>query len=218
MNNNSAVAEARLLAHLAEYSALTTRDTYWITLCNALWPLTVLALAMIGQAPVHTLLEYQLRTWFAVAIVQVVVVSFFGITAGAYNNVRYLECELRPRVLKITTDTTVWAYETYLARQRPKRPMVPELSPVLLSGISISMGIWFEMDQWRTADNIGAVLCGAVMVGGLFTLRSAVKIRNEFSVCALAASATRFGQDQTGERPPGSAGVPPAVTDTAEVS
>ena len=69
-----------------------------------------------------------------------------------------------------------------------------ELSPVLLSGISFSLGIWFEMDRWGIADSIGAMLCGAVLVIGLFTLRSAVKIRNEFSDCALAASMTHFDE------------------------
>jgi hypothetical protein len=192
MGNPKPSTEARLLAHLAEYSALTMRDTYWITLCNALWPLSVLALTLMAQAPAHTHLQYQLRTWIAVAAVQVIVLSFFGITAEAYNNVRYLECELRPRILDITVDTAVWAYETYLARQRPPRPMVSEVAPALLSAIALSLGIWFDMDGWSIADTIGALICVAVMVGALFTLRGAVKIRNEFSACAIAESARRF--------------------------
>jgi hypothetical protein len=90
--------------------------------------------------------------------------------------------------------------------------MVSELSPVLLSAVSFALGIWFEMDRWRIADTIGALLCGAVLVGGLFTLRTAVKIRNEFSDCALTDSARRFDD----RSPPchGNPGVSPALNDT----
>jgi hypothetical protein len=53
------------------------------------------------------------------------------------------------------------------------------------------------MDRWRIVDTIGALLCGAVMVAGLFTLRSAVKTRNKFSDCALASSTMRFDDQST---------------------
>src|SRR5947209_15880088 len=79
-------------AHLNEYQALTMRNTYWITLQFACWPILLLYVALVAQ--VWNVLNKSLLIWGSGVIVQVVILTWYQCGHEMYNNVVYMESQL----------------------------------------------------------------------------------------------------------------------------
>lgn len=149
--------------HLAEYSALTTRNTYWLTLQFALWPTAIIFLALIGQmwpSPTSVGLRHFLL-WAGLAGLQVIGQVWYLAAREQYANVAHLENVLRPRVLAALGGAkNVWLYEQNLARSRGRGPWVSEWSIAFFSFIGFSgvTGACFAT-AWVPWDWAGAATC-----------------------------------------------------------
>jgi hypothetical protein len=109
-----------LQLQIAEYNTLTTRNTYLLTMQYSLLPVLLLYVPML----------LALRHWTENMIIREVLI--WGGFAGAlvlahlwaedlyqqFNNVRYLETELRPQIAQSAGLPHFWCYEPYLSAQR----------------------------------------------------------------------------------------------------
>ena len=169
--------QALLQLYIAEYQALTTRNTYWITLQYALWPILILSLALLAQVP--SLLPKQVLAWSAAVIVQVIVVAYYGAAYETYNNVRYIEHELRPLVRAIVGGSPFWNYERYLKQRRALAPAWWEYGPIILSVGAPSIVGWARL-PWSVSDYVwfAATLIGVILSASL--ARTIVRTREDF--------------------------------------
>jgi hypothetical protein len=78
--------------HVAEYQAVTTRNTYWVTLQYALGPITVGAFVVLVKG--RSFVSGSLLSWAAAVFFDLIMLVYYGILYEIYNNTRYLECEL----------------------------------------------------------------------------------------------------------------------------
>jgi hypothetical protein len=153
-------------AHLAEYAALTTRNTYWITLQFTLWPTAIIFLALVAQmwqsstagGARHFLL------WAGMAGLQVIGLVWYLAAREQYGNVVFLEAVLRPRVVAaLGASGDVWLYERHLAASRGRGPWVSEWSIAFFS-IAGFLGVGGTCVRigWMPWDWAGLVACLAL--------------------------------------------------------
>jgi hypothetical protein len=102
--------DALLQLHIAEYTALTTRNTYYMSVSFAIWPALVLYLTLFGI----------LKGWESYGVLLALLAVFGTELLGAgwyfclyeqYQNVLYMETKLRPKVAELIPQTDYWAYE-----------------------------------------------------------------------------------------------------------
>ena len=165
----------------AEYQALTTRNTYWLTLQYALWPILLLALGLIAQMQKD--LGARRTVLFAAWMIQTIVLAYYSATLEQYTNVNYIERELRPTIGKLINDSSFWRYERYLKEHRGLHPTWWEGLPVLLSvGALIAAGRlnW----PWAPRD-YAALVAMALFAGFILKLaRRCIALRKEFTQAA----------------------------------
>jgi hypothetical protein len=113
-------SELELSAHLAEYAALTTRCTYWITMQFALWPIMGGLLAI--AASLWNTVNHSVLIWTCLATAQILLLGWTASFQEKNNTVRYMERELRPAIQAIAGEH-VWRYETYKSEQRGAFPV-----------------------------------------------------------------------------------------------
>jgi hypothetical protein len=173
--------------HIAEYQTLTARNTTLVTLLYALWSLLFIAVALLAQ--LHEVISERILVWCVLWLMTFAVFSYFGITVEAYNNVRYLECELRPRIASLLGSSQFWLYESYLAAGRPVHIGIWEQSPLLL-GIAACLGgaLWSEF-QNPNIDITGMTACVLTLIGSFMLARVAIRLREDFSMCARKSAA-----------------------------
>jgi hypothetical protein len=107
-------ASGALDVHLAEYEALTSRCTSWLTLMVPIWAvlatfLTVIA-AFWNSFPDHIALLWSLGVGS-----QLVILMWFQTIEEQYRAIFYVQRQLRPRVEKIVGISGFWTYESYSA-------------------------------------------------------------------------------------------------------
>lgn len=142
--------------HLAEYQALTTRNTYWITLQYGVWPILLLVLTLVAQ--VRTSFNPELLVWGAALIIQGGVLAYYASLYEIYNNIRYIETALRPLVEALVSSRRFWGYEPYVSRHRALSPSWWENWPAALAGATVVFGLWGRAGSWHTGDTCGLVL------------------------------------------------------------
>src|ERR1035437_4008175 len=164
------LAKRCLDVHLAEYNALTMRNTYWITLQYAVY---AIAGAYVGFAvqgrnsvPLDTLL---------CGSAMVLLLLGWGILQIQYeifNNVEYMETRLKPKIMKLLGGQTCWDYEPFLAQRRArgfvrfewKYGLLVVFIFVLL--LIAALIIWtIEIGPWTRWNS--AWLCADLYVGAL---------------------------------------------------
>lgn len=164
--------------HIAEYQTLTTRNTYWITLQYALWPLLLLILGFLAQ--VRNTFSPQAFVWSAAFAINIIVLAHYSALYEQYNNIRYIERELRPLLEDLVGKHPFWKYEPYVNDHRGLHPVWWECSPTLLSFGALVLAWSVRVHCWSTGDYFGLILNGAAV---LFIARKAlvvVKTRKEF--------------------------------------
>jgi len=179
-------AESSIVAaHIAEYEMVTTRNTYFITLTNALFPTLFIALALIAQ--LTTQIGMHPALWAATAITQFITVFIFAFASESYRNVLYLEQELRPTVLLALRQDRVWCYEDYLQRQRKLKKWVWDQTYLTLGLplIVIAVAVVSLRDDWKTADWLCLAANGVGLLVPLNAARIAAKLRRELDVSAV---------------------------------
>jgi hypothetical protein len=89
---------AQLQIHLAEYQAITTRNTYWLTLQYALFPILGAAIAVLAQMwnqfdedPALSTQSHRIIIWLVIALANVIMIAHTEVGWESYDNVVYLE-------------------------------------------------------------------------------------------------------------------------------
>lgn len=130
--------------HVAEYQALTMRNTYWITMQYFLWPILIGLIGLINQ--LHNPFDPTLRIWGFAVVGQIVVVAYYAATLEQYSNVHYIETKLKPSISALVGADSFWGYERYLKASRPFAPWLWEIWPLLLPLGCIAYPI---AERWR---------------------------------------------------------------------
>lgn len=180
VRTNSSDSDVLLIQlHVAEYQALTTRATYFITLMSGVWPLVILFIALTGQ--VWRSFPRPILLWGSGIALQTMLIFWAQFLIEQYQIVRYVEAQLRPLIQPIVGDALFWQYEPWLAKKRNKGPISWEysvaLGVTLLMIVAIVISLPFSAwDYSGLTINLG-FLCAVV----LKTL-TAIKTRRRFFV------------------------------------
>jgi hypothetical protein len=141
-------------AHLAEYSMLTTRATYSIAFCTAVWALLGGYLAlMVNMA--RSLKQNSLLQWVSVIAIEMMLAWIATFILDQYVTVLYLETELSPILAgHFGENRAFWKWERFIARRRGKYlPLFWEWTMSIFSGIAITVIlIWHLRFGWALWD------------------------------------------------------------------
>lgn len=163
--------------HVAEYQALTTRFTYWLTLQYALWPILLLALTFLAQA--RGAISARVLLWAATIITQVVVLAYYQALCESYKNVHYIERYLRREVQKVVGQVPFWEYERYIKSHRTLDPLWWEAWPL---GLCVGAWVFVGATQVGWSGHDVAPACASAIVVTLSALSAsdATRIRKSF--------------------------------------
>jgi hypothetical protein len=167
-----------LQVHLAEYAALTTRITYWITLQFALWPIGIVFLAFVAQVwPKSDAARQHFLLWLGLVGLQLIGFVWYVAAWEQYGDVAYLETVLRPRVASILGGAKdFWTYEQSRARKLGSYlPLLAEWPIAVFSIAAVGGAAWFSAGimKWTSSDWVGLTLSsllGAIHLGGSVVL------------------------------------------------
>jgi hypothetical protein len=170
--------------HIAEYQALTTRATYFITLMGSVWPVLLIFFGLILQGQLWNILPPALLIWGSGVIIQISLFVWAQLLFEQYMIVRYTESELRRRVAAILGNSAFWEYEQFLTRQRGKVSTWWEFS--ICGGIMVAIG-WTATFRWRVLgskwDLIGIVANGLLAVIHIVRTVDIVRTRRGWERC-----------------------------------
>jgi len=128
-----------LQLHIAEYQALTSRATNWLTLLSGVWVLMAVFITLLPS--IWSIVPHVVIVWGALAVLQLMLIFWSQLLYEQYTSVRYIEGKLRCLVAELVGLAPFWQYETYVRSQRPKtQPMWYEAAPaygIFLLGILI---------------------------------------------------------------------------------
>jgi len=195
---------ALLQAHLAEYQAITTRNTYWLTLQYALFPILGAAIAVLAQMwnqfdkdPALSAPSHRIIIWLVIALANVIMIAHTEVGWESYDNVVYLERRLRPQVIRLLVDMdekskeAALGYETYKKEQRGKGAKWWEVpAPIvslalLIAGISL-FGLYYP---WTPVEWLAVPLNTALLIR---VTQVAVKmIRRRIAIGKIDANSDR---------------------------
>jgi hypothetical protein len=168
-----------LLLHIAEYTALTTRCTYWITIQAALWTLLVLLLGFI--ATLYSARPIGLFIWLAVAAVQAIGIGNVALLHEYYSAISYLEHTLRPLVETVVGRKPFWQYEHYINTHRPVDPSGWEAGPLGLAVFAvIAATAKASVDRWLLVDVGGLAVNLVLLWYAALQARKASRFRRAF--------------------------------------
>jgi hypothetical protein len=102
--------------HIAEYAALTMRNTNWITLQYAIYALAAAYLSFVIQA--KSSLATGRLVWVSLLVLQMLAWAMLQTQFEIFVNVAYLERHLKPKVQKLIGGSACWEYETFIGQRR----------------------------------------------------------------------------------------------------
>jgi hypothetical protein len=178
-------SENFLQIHLAEYQALTSRCSYWVTMQVALLPLFLIVIGIVAQMWGISQ-NRRLLLWCAMIIMQLLVITYLHIALEIYRAVCYIECELQPLVRAMMPSRThFWRYEAFLAKRRRGGPIWEEY---ILSLCSIAaIALIASLLGPRSASDYTSLSANLVLLMlALGDTVRLVRMRRRFTECALA--------------------------------
>jgi hypothetical protein len=105
-----------LQLHIAEYNALTTRNSYYIVIAASLFPVLVLVIA--GMTARWKDVSHVLLIWAMGLAVQFFSLAMIDNARWQYESINYVENTLRPLIVALVGQSTFWAYERHLSKDR----------------------------------------------------------------------------------------------------
>jgi hypothetical protein len=185
----SKIDGAPLNVHLAEYTALTTRMTYWISLQYLTYSVGAVVLSLLVQAWATAKLNPMTLAWIGFFLVLLLIWAWIYIVWEILNTAVYLEGELRVKVEGLIGEKAFWGWEPYLAGQRNKGYNKYEWTFALLVLLVLGVGtfgwtmsaVMKNFAAWRSYWGWAAVSTYAlIMIGARVreVLRLQVKLRD----------------------------------------
>ena len=176
----------RLQAHLAEYTTLTNRITYWISLQYGVYGFAAASLGFIAAAWGH--LEMQYQAWACMLILELLLWALLQTNFEIYAIVVYLETHLKSQLKTLLGDSPIWGYEIYMVTLRKNKFISYEqklgLLPVFAVGMCVA-GLFIIRDlwsNWRIHWASSAVWLGCCLYVGTMTYlkwRAVLHLQNE---------------------------------------
>ncbi|HMK24988.1 MAG TPA: hypothetical protein VK483_03090 [Chitinophagaceae bacterium] len=166
--------EMEIQLHIAEYNAMTMRETYLINIQYILpGSIVVWITVMVGQYISH---PTSLICWGTILGAQI----FFCISAWLLNEefiiVNYLETHVRPLLVDLLKNKNIWKYQFFIQNSRKKTHWLWEYTGVIIICISI-LAISFTLKSWKLFDTIGLIINVVVLSHYIFRLTKALKIK-----------------------------------------
>lgn len=152
------INELEIDLHIAEYNALTTRTTYFINFQFIL--LTALFAWIILIASVWDSKFVIIFSWGLLLGAQVIAIINAFITHEYYTIIKYIESDLKPKVIKLIKNNSFWGYELFLINERGKKNsknwrLFFEFLAVIFSGVVIIAIFIYRFHDWIFGDSIG---------------------------------------------------------------
>ena len=173
---------ALLQVHLAEYQALTTRNTYWMTLQYALFPILLLFLAIVAQ--MWGTFDHKLLVWVSVCAIDAIFFSHYQAGWESYNNVLYLETRLRPEILELLGNGELLGYEDFLKAQRG--PVVWWEVPAAAASVALLAIASFCERPLSSTDDVGIAIGVLLTVAVVWSAARMVRTRHRFGAAAAS--------------------------------
>lgn len=170
-----------LQLHIAEYSALTTRITYWITLQFSIAPVATGALILL--ATTYPLFSLAVMGWAAVVIVDAFLCVYYYTLFEIMSNSQYIECDLAPRIREIVPDALFWQYENYRNRSSFYSPRGLYIPVIISIGVTLA-GLWLRWPPLSNADRVGVFAAAVLAVWALLLVRATARTQENFWRCA----------------------------------
>jgi hypothetical protein len=179
----SAPAHLNLIvqAHVADYQAIATRISRFMSLQFVPWPGLAVFLTLV--ATTHRLFDPVLVAWGTAGIAQIAVITYYYALYEVYNHVRYVETVLKPnlaRLLCVHSDA-FWGYERYLANTgKANDPLLGDIGPAVVSFLATALAAIARIpgSGW---DYLGSILNGVLLVVTVTSVIRVVKVRKGFT-------------------------------------
>jgi hypothetical protein len=146
-----------LSAHIAEYTALTTRLSYWLTLQYVIYSVAGIFLAFVAEALAGKGVDHVTIAWAGCLGLQTLVWAWLQTGSEVLQTAIYLE-GLRLKVSELL-HSDVWGFEKYLADVRSKGYVRFEwrfgLAPLFVAGFLCVGLITYrtaQREQWRGSE------------------------------------------------------------------
>jgi hypothetical protein len=175
---------ASLQVYLAEYQALTTRNTYWMTLQYALFPILLLFLAIVAQ--MWETFDHKLLVWLSVCAIDAIFFSHYQAGWESYNNILYLETTLRKKILELLGNRELLGYEAFLKTQRGT--LVWWEPPAAAASLALLAIASFCERPLSTIDYGGIAISALLTAGVVWSAVRMIGTRLRFSA-AIASTA-----------------------------
>jgi hypothetical protein len=163
----------RLDVHLAEYSALTMRITYWITIQYVIYGLAAAYLGFAVQAAGKVKLAT--LVWTSGLVLLLLAWALLQTQWEIFTYVKYIEKQLKPKIEPLVLDGTFWEFESFMADLRTKGFVNFEWQYGMVGFflLAIAAVLWmvlvvFKQYSWAPADYAWAaanLYVGALVVG-----------------------------------------------------
>ncbi len=173
--------QLELQIHLAEYQALTTRITYWITLQFSVIPITGGALLLLPG--VGKLFPPLITVWATTVIMEIGIAAYLYTLYEMMSTGQYVECELASRVRKVMPNAPVWQFELYKRGNHVYSPAGIYLMTVP-SIIMPFVALWLHWLYWPPlsglGDSIGGVICLGLSAVAFMIARKGAHAQKKF--------------------------------------
>ncbi len=150
------VLEPLLQLHIAEYTALTTRNNNWVAIQVGIWTLIILYITAAVAAWTYFAqlkLDYSSYiVWGSGIVIQLAMAVLYFTVGEIYINVYYIQSKLRPILRNLVAGEPFWGYEEFLAKTSNRNVM-----------------------DWTATAAVLAALIATALIRGAFTTRSEAK-------------------------------------------
>jgi hypothetical protein len=135
--------------HIAEFSAITTRNTYYGAIAFGLWPALVIFLTLIS-GPALSIAQFRGFLLGVAAIgSELICIGWYFCVWEQFKNVTYLEAQLKPRIASILRQDQenegpqpmFWAYEVW---QMPRKG--PQISRLIGDWWPGALVLWTSVE------------------------------------------------------------------------
>jgi len=176
--------------HIAEYEALMTRNSNIMTLQFSLLPAAVLIVALFAGMWSMNWDHNELIIWAVYTSLLVVSIVWTGTLWEIYNNVSYVERELKPLISDLCGSTAFWKYERHQARLRGTNPLPWELAQPILAGVLFAAAVFLtwpftsnlRFKQWKYPASLFTLLLNKVLWSLTF---ASIRLRRDFSTAEI---------------------------------
>lgn len=143
--------ESLLQMHCAEYEALMTRNTYWITIQFSVAPAIAIYFTLLATVwngirfiePTVNVIQFQNSLlWIGLLGAEAFVLAGYACLGEIYENVRYIETDLRREVEALVNQRPVWMYESYLMKRRGLGASAAEFAATVAAFLAIGWIYW----------------------------------------------------------------------------